>query len=132
MTFGQSVGTCFGKYANFSGRASLSEYWFWVLFQIIVMCGILVIAMAAQSVALIVLYYVAALALLLPSLAVCVRRLHDIGKGGGWIFINLVPFIGGIWFLVLMCQSSQPFENRFGLNEDQIRRQQMNYTSTGM
>lgn len=130
MTFGQSVSTCFRKYANFSGRASLSEYWFWFLFQLIVMGGIYAIAIASESFAIMGLYGLIALGLLLPSLAVAVRRMHDIGKGGGWIFITLVPFIGSIWFLVLLCQSSQPFENRFGLNEDQIREQQMNYTVT--
>lgn len=48
------------------------------------------------------------------KLAVSVRRLHDIGKGGGWIFISLVPLIGGIWYLVLMLLPSQPGGNRFG------------------
>ncbi len=130
MTFGQSVSTCFGKYATFSGRASLSEYWFWFLFQLVVMGGIYAIAFASKSMVIFGLYGLVALALLLPTLAVAVRRLHDIGKGGGWFFITLVPFIGSIWYLVLMCTSSQPFENRFGLNEDQMRNQQMNHNVT--
>lgn len=130
MTFGQSVSTCFGKYATFSGRASLSEYWFWFLFQLVVMGGIYAIAFASKSMVILGLYGLVALALLLPTLAVAVRRLHDIGKGGGWFFITLVPFIGSIWYLVLMCTSSQPFENRFGLNEDQMRNQQMNHNMT--
>lgn len=130
MTFGQSVSTCFGKYATFSGRASLSEYWFWFLFQLVVMGGIYAIAFASKSMVIFGLYGLVALALLLPTLAVAVRRLHDIGKGGGWFFITLVPFIGSIWYLVLMCTSSQPFENRFGLNEDQMRNQQMNHNMT--
>lgn len=130
MTFGQSVSTCFGKYATFSGRASLSEYWFWFLFQLVVMGGIYAIAFASKSMVIFGLYGLVALALLLPTLAVAVRRLHDIGKGGGWFFISLVPFIGSIWYLVLMCTSSQPFENRFGLNEDQMRNQQMNHNMT--
>lgn len=130
MTFGQSVSTCFGKYATFSGRASLSEYWFWFLFQLVVMGGIYAIAFASKSMVILGLYGLVALALLLPTLAVAVRRLHDIGKGGGWFFITLVPFIGSIWYLVLMCTGSQPFENRFGLNEDQMRNQQMNHNVT--
>lgn len=96
MTFGQSVSTCFGKYATFSGRASLSEYWFWFLFQLVVMGGIYAIAFASKSMVIFGLYGLVALALLLPTLAVAVRRLHDIGKGGGWFFITLVPFIGSI------------------------------------
>ena len=130
MTFGQSVSTCFGKYATFSGRASLSEYWFWFLFQLVVMGGIYAIAFASKSMVIFGLYGLVALALLLPTLAVAVRRLHDIGKGGGWFFITLVPFIGSIWCLVLMCTSSQPFETRFGLNEDQMRNQQMHHNVT--
>jgi uncharacterized membrane protein YhaH (DUF805 family) len=54
------------------------------------------------------------LAILLPSLAVTVRRLHDQDKSGWWIFITFVPFIGGIWFLVLMCLAGTPGPNRFG------------------
>ncbi len=54
------------------------------------------------------------LAVLLPSLAVSVRRLHDIGKGGGWIFINLVPVIGSIWYIILTVLPSQRGYNRFG------------------
>lgn len=54
------------------------------------------------------------LAILLPSLAVSVRRLHDTGRGGGWIFISLVPIIGGIWYFILTVLPSQPGPNRFG------------------
>lgn len=54
------------------------------------------------------------LGLLVPTLAVSVRRLHDIGKGGGWIFINLIPVIGSIWFLILMIKKGESITNRFG------------------
>jgi uncharacterized membrane protein YhaH (DUF805 family) len=61
-------------------------------------------------------FYVAyVLAMFIPSLAVVVRRLHDVGKGGGWFFIILVPFIGSLWLLVLMCTDSVA-DNRFGPN----------------
>lgn len=63
------------------------------------------------------LYWVAAiyqLFIILPSLAVSVRRMHDIGKGGGWILINLVPAIGSIWFFVLTLIGGQYGPNRFG------------------
>ncbi len=62
----------------------------------------------------IALYCIVALILLAPTLAVNVRRLHDIGKGGGWIFINLIPFIGGLWYLILMIKEGEPQANRFG------------------
>jgi uncharacterized membrane protein YhaH (DUF805 family) len=53
------------------------------------------------------------LVLLIPSLAVSVRRMHDIGKAGGWIFINLIPLIGAIWFIILAIKDSEPGANRF-------------------
>jgi len=53
---------------------------------------------------------------LVPGLAVCVRRLHDIGKSGWWVLIGLVPVIGGIWLLVLMCLDGEPKENQWGAN----------------
>ena len=52
----------------------------------------------------------------LYGLAVCVRRLHDIGKSGWWVLIGLVPVIGGIWLLVLMCLDGEPKENQWGAN----------------
>lgn len=61
-----------------------------------------------------VLSWLVTLALLLPGLGVAVRRMHDIGKGGGWIFIALVPLVGWVWAIVLLCQPSEPFDNRFG------------------
>ena len=53
------------------------------------------------------------LALIIPSLAVSVRRMHDIGKAGGWILVNLIPLIGLIWFILLAIKYSEPCANRF-------------------
>jgi uncharacterized membrane protein YhaH (DUF805 family) len=57
-----------------------------------------------------------ALAIILPALAVAVRRLHDIGKSGWWLFITFVPLVGSIWYLVLLATDSQPGENEYGPN----------------
>ena len=51
---------------------------------------------------------------ILPGLAVSVRRMHDIGKGGGWIFISLIPLIGQIWFIILAATAGETYPNRFG------------------
>jgi uncharacterized membrane protein YhaH (DUF805 family) len=67
-------------------------------------------------IALSVIAVVISLALFLPTLAVTWRRLHDIGKSGGWFFIGLVPLVGWILLLVWFCRDSQPGENRFGPN----------------
>jgi uncharacterized membrane protein YhaH (DUF805 family) len=56
------------------------------------------------------------LAVLVPSLAVMIRRLHDIGKSGWWFFISFIPLIGSIWLLVLLVTDSQPGENQYGPN----------------
>ena len=108
-----------GKYVEFKGRASRSEYWLFVLAIIIINIAFSLLAAIFSSLKAIslifgVLNMLVSLALLLPGLAVTVRRFHDIGKGGGWIFINLLPVIGQIWTIVLMAQESEPQTNRFG------------------
>lgn len=102
-SFGGAISACFSKYATFSGRANRSEYWFWVLFYFI----FAIIPM---------INFVAVLVFFLPSLAVLVRRLHDTGRSGWWYFIALVPFIGWIWLLVLLCKESEEGENEYGVN----------------
>lgn len=120
MNFSTSVSTVFSKYATFSGRASRSEYWYYALFIFIVECAISVLGfsyggsangMAPWAAGLSSLF---GLATFLPTLAVSVRRLHDTGRGGGWIFITLLPAIGQIWYLILMILPSENGDNRFG------------------
>lgn len=101
MSFSQSIQTCFSKYADFTGRASRSEYWYFALFNFIIGCIFYALMYGfgddgEPSMFFYILYGLYCLGVLLPSLAVNVRRLHDIGKGGGWIFISFVPLIGGI------------------------------------
>ncbi len=114
-------------YTVFSGRASRTEYWMFVLFNIIA----LIIAAIIDNIlgtnfkygtikmpyGYIYLLYV--LAVLIPSLAVTVRRLHDTGRTGWWILIGLIPIIGGIWLLVLMILESTPGENQYGPNPNE-------------
>ena len=108
------------KYAVFDGRARRKEYWMFVLFTIIF--GVIAIALdnitglASKDLGVGLFYVLFALAVLLPGLAVMVRRLHDIGKSGWWVFINLIPIIGGIWILVLLATDGQPGDNQYGTN----------------
>lgn len=123
MQFQQAVATVFRKYAVFTGRASRSEYWYFVLFNVVVSAvfsflGLLFGGSDGPAGWVMVLSYIYGLATLLPGLGVSVRRMHDIGKGGGWIFINLVPLIGTIWFIVLAATAGEPVPNRFGAPED--------------
>lgn len=105
---------CFKKYADFSGRARRSEYWMFVLFNTLI--GFVLFLLTLITPVLSFLYALYGLAVLIPGLAVTVRRLHDVGKSGAWIFISLVPFIGGIWLLVLLCTDSQYETNEYGEN----------------
>ncbi|MDE5903612.1 MAG: DUF805 domain-containing protein [Muribaculaceae bacterium] len=113
--FGDAVRLFFQNYANFNGRASRSMYWWVVLFNFIVACAIGVIgAIIGSETMAKFLDGIYTLAVLVPSLSIGVRRMHDIGKGGGWIFISLIPFVGWIWYIVLCCTDSEPYDNRFG------------------
>jgi len=106
------------KYAVFRGRARRKEYWMFVLFNIIFAAVAIildnVIGIAAEGVGYGPIYAVYMLAVLVPSLAVSVRRLHDIGKSGWFLFIALIPIVGGIWLLVLMCSEGNAGENKYG------------------
>ena len=112
------------KYASFDGRARRKEYWSFALFNAIIYfifyaVGIfLAVSTRSGTLALIVfgILGIYALGIIVPSLAVTVRRLHDIGKGGGWIFISCVPFVGGLILLVFTLLDSEAGENRFGPN----------------
>lgn len=106
------------KYALFNGRANKTEFWQYILVYLLigVVFSVLMNLLAGVStlrIIFMILYIIITLALLIPTLAVGVRRMHDIGKGGGWIFINLIPFIGTIWFLVLAIKESEPGTNQF-------------------
>ena len=114
MTFTQAIQSVFSQYATFSGRARRSEYWFFVLFNYVISAalGFLGRYMVLFS----ILSGLYSLAVLIPSLAVTWRRLHDIGKGGGWYFFILVPLVGWIFLLVWLCRDSQPGQNAYGPN----------------
>lgn len=110
------------NYADFSGRARRKEYWMFTLFYII----FLVIAAILDNIFGLtfkiynttlpygVIYLVYCLALCIPSLAVLVRRLHDIGKSGWMMLISLIPVVGGIWLLILTCEDGVSGPNKYG------------------
>lgn len=103
------------KYAVFSGRSRRAEYWYFVLFNFIIMIVLGVIgAMAGNKFNFLGGVY--GLAVLIPGIAVAVRRLHDTGKSGWMLLIALIPLIGPIWLLVLMATDSTPGDNKYGQN----------------
>ncbi|MBQ7255137.1 MAG: DUF805 domain-containing protein [Oscillospiraceae bacterium] len=117
MTFVEAVKSVFTKYATFSGRARRSEYWYFFLFNCIVsaLIGAIGAAIGGEGSAN-PLSSIWSLAVLIPTLAVSWRRLHDIGKAGGFWFLNFIPLVGQIILLVWFCKDSQPEDNQYGPN----------------
>ncbi|MEG2248190.1 MAG: DUF805 domain-containing protein [Akkermansia sp.] len=123
--------TCMKKYATFSGRATRSEYWLFYLWAIIfsvipTILGSISMGLGNEAnlsllkglgVLLMILSYLISLALFLPSFAVCVRRLHDIGKSGTYILFGLIPLVGSIILLIFACTDSQKGTNQYGISE---------------
>ncbi len=141
MTFQESVKTVLSKkYATFSGRASRSEYWWYSLFCFIVamVCiaaglalgalfggaaamqggdSVLDHGVAGFGIGFLIGYLILlifALATLVPSIAVTVRRLHDSGRSGWWYLLSFVPYVGGIVLFIFMLLEGQPGENKYG------------------
>lgn len=108
------------KYATFSGRAQRAEYWYFFLFYILIFVGLSVIDGIMGSFSdeggIGLLGGILALALLIPSIAVGVRRLHDTGRSGWWLLISLIPLVGAIVLLVFAVQDSSADENSYGPN----------------
>ena len=106
------------KYAVFSGRARRKEYWFYVLWYLIISIGLAIvdniIGTYSAKAGIGLLGGIYALALLIPGISVTVRRLHDTGRPGWWLLIILIPLIGAIVLLVFMLLDSQPGDNEYG------------------
>ncbi|MGL5236138.1 MAG: DUF805 domain-containing protein [Empedobacter falsenii] len=122
----------FENYANFSGRARRSEYWYFTLCNFIITLAlyiliILSIVISRDSENPGILFYLIygvlslyALATFIPSLAVIVRRLHDTGKSGWYYLIGLIPLVGAILILIALVTDSQPGSNQWGPNPKEI------------
>ncbi|WP_165975879.1 DUF805 domain-containing protein [Actinomadura rubrisoli] len=128
--FFSAITRAFKQYWSFRGRASRSEFWFFVLFADL--CFLLVVlgAMLPASDVVAVVGSVgifATLAVFLPLESVLVRRLHDSGLSGAWWWLEIVPFVGPLVLIVLLCRPSYPGINRYGphpsATEEQLARQ---------
>ena len=120
----------FRQYADFSGRASRQEFWMFVLFNLLfamawvfvagLLTGLLDSSFNHESrllfmYKLMAIYYAVTA---VPAMAVGVRRLHDTGRSGWWMLVSLIPFVGGIWLIVLMCLDGSAGDNRYGSRPD--------------
>jgi uncharacterized membrane protein YhaH (DUF805 family) len=108
MDFVQAVKTCFSKFATFSGRASRPEYWWFFLFEILV---IIATSMVSDT-----LSAIAGVVVLIPGLAVSIRRLHDVGRSGWFMLLGLIPLLN----LILLYWAVQPSApaNEWGTGPD--------------
>jgi uncharacterized membrane protein YhaH (DUF805 family) len=112
MNFAPSVTTCFQKYATFQGRAARSEFWYFTLFQLTAfIVGWILGAILGVKNAIDALIW---LALLLPSISVAVRRLHDINRSGWSYWVTFIPLVGPIVMLVWFCQRGTLGPNDYG------------------
>ena len=100
------------KYATFSGRARRKEFWMFYLCNLVITAGIYILARIVPFLSIISALY--GLAILVPSLALAVRRLYDTNRNWPWIFIAFVPIIGSIWLIVLMCLEGTVGDNQYG------------------
>lgn len=121
MTFGESVNVCLKqKYATFQGRAARSEYWWFALFSFLVQIAaqiVMVMFGALGDIGVLLgglILLVVGLGLIVPSLAVLVRRLHDIGRSGWWALIAFVPLVGFIVLLVFLVSKGTQGANKYG------------------
>ena len=111
---------CLKQYANFEGRARRKEYWMFFLFNFVF--ALVAVALdnllgtSNPEVGIGVVYGLYVLLVLVPGIAVTVRRLHDIGKSGWMILVALIPLVGPIWLLVLTVTNSDQGQNQYGEN----------------
>lgn len=106
---------------DFSGRSRRKEYWYFTLFNCIVFLFLILFAIPLgeqekPSMLPLGLVFAYSLVILVPGLAVTIRRLHDIGKSGWWYLIAFVPFVGGLILFVFTLLDSEPFPNQWGLD----------------
>lgn len=108
------------QYADFSGRARRKEYWMFTLFNVIFICIAIILdsvfGLSFNGMGYGLVYSIYCLVVLVPGLAVGIRRLHDVGKSGWMVLVSLIPLIGWIWILILFCREGQLGENKWGAN----------------
>jgi uncharacterized membrane protein YhaH (DUF805 family) len=114
MDFGEAIRTCWSKSTDFTGRAPRPEYWYWFLFNFVATLMFGFIQYVVSDIGGEILQLLFDLAVLLPSIAVTARRLHDTDRSGWWQLLFLVPLIGWVVLIVWLSQRGTPGPNRFG------------------
>lgn len=94
------------NYCNFSGRASRTEFWMFTLVNLLIMGALLALDTIVFGMGVCILTGIYDLFILLPALAISIRRLHDIDKSGWWLLIALVPLVGAVWLFLYYIKDS--------------------------
>ena len=115
MTFSEAISSGFRNYVGFSGRASRSEFWFWILFTVLVGIVTTIIDVGVLSIKIQPVSSIWGLVTFLPSLAMGVRRLHDTDRSGWWWLLAFIPLIGVIVLIFFWCFEGTRGSNRLGL-----------------
>ncbi len=108
------------KYSDFTGRARRKEFWMYTLASFLFSLTFLSLSIIASTIAVslgmlfALLYVVISLALICPTLALSVRRLHDVGKSGWWLLTGLIPIVGALYLIYVFSQRGQPAPNPYG------------------
>ncbi len=113
MNLIESVKTCFKKYGVIEGRASRSEYWFFVLFYTVVIVVLELLTLVNST--FVTIFLIARIGFIIPTITVTTRRLHDVNRSGWWQLISFT-IIGFIPLLYWLCKNSDEENNRFGSN----------------
>lgn len=123
LSMGEAIKSVFSKYARFSGRATRSEYWYFALFSLLITAGLLLLgsvlsssggSMAETSAIAAFLLLLWWAAIVIPTIAVTIRRLHDAGYSGWLYLLVLVPYLGGLVLFIFALLVSQPSDNTWG------------------
>ncbi|PQJ81733.1 DUF805 domain-containing protein [Polaribacter glomeratus] len=104
------------QYFDFSGRARRKEYWMFTLFSLIISWSLPILDVTFGTYIFSIIGSIYYLLVFIPGLAVMLRRLHDSGNSGWFLFLLLIPIIGWVWLLVLLCLESEPKTNKWGEN----------------
>jgi len=115
MNFGEAISDGFSKYAEFNGRSSRSAYWWWLLFNFLVIVAASIIDAVIEIP---VFTAIVLLGLVIPDIAITVRRLHDFDQTGWLVLICVLPFAGFVATIVFGCIGSSPGPNKYGPGPD--------------
>lgn len=108
------------NYANFNGRARRQEYWMFAFINLIVIVSLIIIDIILFDSGMWIISSLYFLAIIIPGIAVAVRRLHDTSRSGWWVLLALIPIVGTLILLVFMCIDSTSGQNQYGPNPKHV------------